>query len=411
MNGKPIAASLSLNVEKDDVDVAWHELFHPSTTDSSASVIDWFTSMYHPTDIRLTGSGRGALAMILASFGITTGDEVVVQAYTCMVVINAIRSVGATPIFCDIDKTLNIDPAFLQSVITKKTKAVIVQHTFGVPADIFSIQKILEKWTNIALIEDCAHSIGSQYAEMPVGSYGDAAFFSFGRDKAFSSVWGGMALINASGKKYQKQPLSSYPLIDPPMSWVRTQILHPLLFSLFLPVYRYGIGKVGIELAKQLHLISNQVERSEKDGIPAEVARYLYAPSLARLLMTQLQKLDRYVKERRSDVDQYVRCFTKNDGYTTQEIRAGSSLMRFTIFVDMADDLIVYAKKHGVLLGRWYSHVIDPGGSSYEKAGYQDGSCPNAEWYAKRAVNLPTRISARERDIVIRTIKSWKGNT
>jgi dTDP-4-amino-4,6-dideoxygalactose transaminase len=409
MNGKPITASLSPNVEQEDVNIAWRTLLHPSTTESTGSVTNWFINRYCPADIRLTGSGRGALSMILTSFGTKTGDEVIVQAYTCMVVINAIRSVGATPIFCDIDETLNIDASYLSTVITKKTKAVILQHTFGVAADIASIKTCIAN-KGIALIEDCAHSLGAQYDGKPLGSFGDAAFFSFGRDKAVSSVWGGAAMLNETGKKYTKNAFASCVLTDPPASWVRTQILHPILFSLFLPIYRYKIGKIGIELCKRLGLISRPVELCEKNGVPAPVSKYSYAPDLAALLLPQLRKLDRYVKERQMDADVYAKQLTKKIGCTTQKIHPGSSPMRFTIFIDHPDVFVAFAKKRGILLGRWYSHIIDPAGSSYEKAGYRLGSCPNAERYATQAVNLPTRIPPFERETVIKAVMEWKGN-
>ena len=73
--------------------------------------------------------------------------------------------------------------------ITPKTKAIIVQHTFGIPANMNQLV-VFAKKHGLYLIEDCAHSLGATYQGKKVGSFGDAAFFSFGRDKVVSSVWG-----------------------------------------------------------------------------------------------------------------------------------------------------------------------------------------------------------------------------
>ncbi len=84
------------------------------------------------------------------------------QAFTCNAVSNPIFWAGAKPIYVDIDETYNMDPADLKNKISSKTKAVIVQHTFGVPAQIEKIQEICKK-NKLILIEDMAHALGSKY--------------------------------------------------------------------------------------------------------------------------------------------------------------------------------------------------------------------------------------------------------
>ena len=117
------------------------------------------------------------------------GDEVLVQAFTCVAVPNSVLWAQATPVYADIDATLNIDPIDVEKKITNRTKAIIVQHTFGIPADMDALVALAKKH-NILLIEDCAHSLGATYKGKKVGTFGDAAFFSFGRDKVVSSVFG-----------------------------------------------------------------------------------------------------------------------------------------------------------------------------------------------------------------------------
>ena len=139
---------------------------------------------------------------MIKSFDITYGDEVIVQAFTCLAVPEVVIWCGAKPVYLDIDESLNLDIRLLEKSISSKTRIIIVQHTFGIPAKIDMIKKIAQKH-NIILIEDCAHSLGAKYNSQKIGTFGDAAFFSFGRDKVISSVFGGLAFINPRSKYYK----------------------------------------------------------------------------------------------------------------------------------------------------------------------------------------------------------------
>ena len=141
-------------------------------------------------------NARGALYFGLKGLGIGQNDEVIIQAYTCVSVPNAIMALGAKPVYVDISLAdLNIDPFKIEEKITSQTKAIIVQHTFGLPADMANISAIAKKH-KLFLIEDCAHALGAKFNNKPVGGNGDFSIFSFGRDKVISSVNGGMLITN-----------------------------------------------------------------------------------------------------------------------------------------------------------------------------------------------------------------------
>lgn len=194
-----IHTSLSPNTESDDLWLAFKLLFQPWKWKRGSSVRLLEQRFAHEVQAQQAISfqrGRDALFILLQSLGIAEGDEVILQAYTCVVVPNAIQFLGATPVYVDIEKEgFNMDPALIEAAITPKTKALIIQHTFGEPADIEAIQAICKRH-KLFLIEDCAHSLGSTHQGKPVGSFGDAAIWSFGRDKVISSVWGGMVTTN-----------------------------------------------------------------------------------------------------------------------------------------------------------------------------------------------------------------------
>ncbi len=124
-------------------------------------------------------SGTDALHLALLAEGIGPGDEVITSAFTFIATAEAIKYVGATPVFVDIDPgTFNITPENIKAAITDKTKAVMPVHLFGQPADLPAIKAICEKH-NLKLIEDCAQSFGATISNQQTGTFGDAAGFSF----------------------------------------------------------------------------------------------------------------------------------------------------------------------------------------------------------------------------------------
>ncbi len=124
-------------------------------------------------------SGTDALHLALAAAGIEQGDEVITTAFTFIATAEAIRHVGASPVFVDIDpQTFNIDPLLIEQAITPKTTAVLPVHIFGQPADTKQIKAICDKH-GLKLIEDCAQSFGASVNNTKTGSIGDCAGFSF----------------------------------------------------------------------------------------------------------------------------------------------------------------------------------------------------------------------------------------
>ena len=124
-------------------------------------------------------SGTDALHLALLASGVGPGDEVITSPFTFIATAEAIRYVGATPVFVDIDpKTFNIDPAAIESAITGKTRAVMPVHLFGQPVDMAQISGLCER-NGLLLIEDCAQSFGASINGHQTGSLGISAGYSF----------------------------------------------------------------------------------------------------------------------------------------------------------------------------------------------------------------------------------------
>ena len=137
-------------------------------------------------------SGTAALHLALLAMEIGENDEVVIPSFVCPALLNAIRYVRAVPVLADIDReSLNMDVRDLRRRRTGKTKAVIVPHMFGLPADIREIVDL-----GIPVIEDCAHSLGSRYEGAPTGSFGVLSVFSFFATKVICTGEGGMIAAN-----------------------------------------------------------------------------------------------------------------------------------------------------------------------------------------------------------------------
>ena len=129
---------------------------------------------------------------LLKILGIKTGDEVILQGSTCSVMVNAILRSGACPVFADIDKdTFGSCVKGIKNCITKRTKMIIAQHSFGIPCRINPIVK-LAKDNNIFLLEDCALTVGSKINGTICGNFGDAALFSTDHSKPLNLLIGGL---------------------------------------------------------------------------------------------------------------------------------------------------------------------------------------------------------------------------
>ncbi len=143
-------------------------------------------------------SGTDALHLALLAAGIGEGDEVITSAFTFIATAEAIKYVGAKPVFVDIDdKTFNITAENIEQAITAKTKAIMPVHLFGQPADLNKIKALCEQY-NVKLIEDCAQSFGATVDGAQTGSFGDAAGFSFFPSKNLGAFGDGGLVVTQS---------------------------------------------------------------------------------------------------------------------------------------------------------------------------------------------------------------------
>ncbi len=140
-------------------------------------------------------NGTVAIHLALAALGIGEGDEVIVPDLTFAASINGVIYTGATPVIADIDpETWTLSPSAVEKLITPKTKAIMPVHIYGHPCHMDELMAIAKKH-NLLVVEDCAEALGALYKGQHVGSFGDAATFSFFGNKTITTGEGGMVLF------------------------------------------------------------------------------------------------------------------------------------------------------------------------------------------------------------------------
>jgi dTDP-4-amino-4,6-dideoxygalactose transaminase len=401
---KTISISLSPNTERDDINLAFSLIFKPWKWKRGKEIKEFersFRNYFGFKNAFSFNSGRSSLIAILKAMEIGAGDEVIVQAFTCNAAINPIIYVGACPVFADINSNLNISAEKVIKKITKKTKAIMIQHTFGYPADIDEIRRICVA-NNIYLIEDCAHALGAKYKDSFCGSFGDASFFSFGRDKIISSVYGGMVTINNDAllekvSHFQKE------IEYPSLYFIKQQLLHPVLMNrIVLPLYNSKIGRGLLALFLNLNILSKAVTTKENQGELPSYFPQRMPNALAILAMNQFNKLDRFNEHRREIAEVYESLlvnkkefkviFKKNED---REI----VFLKYPVLNVNPSKVVKEARKEGIYLNDgWFGSAIVPPLTSLEKVCYVPSSCPEAEEVAKRIVCLPTHINISRED-------------
>jgi len=155
---------------------------------------------YHSvSDAVAVSSGTAGLHLALLALGVGEGDEVIVPSFAFIAVVNSVLQVRATPVFAEIDPaTLNLDSASVKRAVTPRTRAILVVHTFGVPAQMDALMGIA-RHHGLAVIEDASEAIGAEFEGRRVGGFGDLAVLGFYPNKQLTTGEGGAVLAREGG--------------------------------------------------------------------------------------------------------------------------------------------------------------------------------------------------------------------
>ncbi|GJM17009.1 MAG: polysaccharide biosynthesis protein [Thermodesulfobacteriota bacterium] len=367
---------------------------------------------YHKTNIEGGSSyhffkGRVALYAILNAIGVGADDEVIIPAFTCVVVPNAISYLNAKPVYVDISRsTFNLDPEKLEESITESTKAIIAQHTFGIPADMDKILGIAKKY-QLYVIEDSCHAIGSRYRSEEVGTLGDAAFFSSQWSKPITTGLGGWAIVN--NKEIGQMMKELYPSFVEPSNkdilLLRFQylayslLLKPSMFWYLQGFYR-SLANLGLVIGS-----SSKEELEHKMSIDYKMKMSDWQKSL---LSEKSEEIENVIEHRKWIVSLYEDSLRKRGMEIVQLPKYYDPVfLRYPILVKDKAKTLKEAKKSRVELGDWFVSPVHPNLNGWEKINYQKGMCPTAEYVCNHIINLPThmRITEQETKRIIQVIE------
>ncbi len=200
-------------------------------------------------------SGTAALHLALLGLEVGAGDEVLCPAFSWVATANAVVLTGATPVLVDVEpRTFNLDPNQIQGKITPKTRALIVVHQFGLPAEMNRIDKAAP---GIPLIEDAACAVGAEYRGQKVGAYGTAAAFSFHPRKVITTGEGGMITTNSDRIATAVRQLRNHGLASVSEPWN--------LPDLSMPGFNYRMNDIQASLGQvQLKYLDRLLESRRK---------------------------------------------------------------------------------------------------------------------------------------------------
>ncbi|MFQ5807707.1 MAG: DegT/DnrJ/EryC1/StrS family aminotransferase [Phycisphaerae bacterium] len=334
--------------------------------------------------------GRVGLCAVLRALGVAEGDRVGLCAYTCLGTVEGVCRLRARPVFLDVDRHMNIAPAALERPNTP-LKALVLQHTFGVPSDIDAALSRAHK-DNIPVIEDCCHALGATWKERLVGTFGVAAIFSFQWGKSFSTGQGGMLTFQDASLARELDRLAATDAVVPTWREAGSLAVQRQLFRWFVtPRTRPWLRKV-YGWACNRGLISGSEPTSEQLLGPAKGFFKLCSPGQARAGLRQLRLWPETMQRRCETAAEIHRELDRAGvAFERPDSCASPVYLRCPVWVRSKQAALETSAAQNLDVAGWYCTPAHPlEGRALEELGYQPGSCPTAEAAFARVVTLPT---------------------
>lgn len=315
-------------------------------------------------------NGTAALHVAMFGCGIQPGDEVIVTPMTFAASSNAIIYMGAVPVFADIDeKTYNIDVKEVEKKITGRTRAIVAVDFAGQPVELDELRKLASKYS-LRIIEDSAHSLGSEYKGKKVGCWADVTTFSFHPVKPITTGEGGMIVTN-SKEIYER------------MKRYRT----------------HGITRNEEEL---IYKDKGSWYYEQQDlGY-----NYRLTDIQAALGSGQLTKIDQFIKRRREIVQIYNEAFQENEEiitpYEAEERKSGYHIYVIRLVLEKLKvgrrEIFEALRAENIGVNVHYIPVYYH--PYYQEQGYSKGICPIAERVYESIITLPLYPGMLNEDVI-----------
>ncbi len=388
----------------EDCMVALRYLVNPWQLVQGSAIAEYEQAFARQIGVRYAFSfshGRVGLYAILRGLGIGPGDEVLLQVPTHIVVANAIRYTGARPVYVDCTReNYNMDLAQAEQRITPRTKALVLQHTFGIPVDLDATLELTCRH-GIALIEDCVHALGATYDGRQVGSFGQAAFFSTEETKTISTTMGGMAVTDdpeLAARVQEFQANSAWPT-----RWQAARyVLKLLLYHVLTEPHLHRYTRAIYEFFGKRNPLPQPTTYEEIHGErPANYEQRL-SNAQAALGLRQLRRLEANLAHRRAIAQAYCERLSRESfPAPCVPAKAEPAYVRYPVWVKDRDAIECATARH-VVLGKWFTSVLEEA-IAPQYGDYEMGSCPRAEAAAIHLVNLPTHLRVNWQDVEVIT--------
>ncbi len=336
---------------------------------------------------------------ILKAMGIGADDHIAIQAFTCLAVPEAIQVSAAMPVYIDIERTgFNIDADDLKSKITPRTKAIIVQHTYGIPADMNKIIEVARS-ANLPIIEDCCHTLATTYKGKLMGTFGTASFFSFEWGKPVIIGIGGSAIVNDLSLREELHNQLTYYRNPRRGRQARLQLqylAHRLLYRpwLFWPVRSlwHVLSALGAAESNYNSILKSQA---------AEDFSLRMGKSLQRRLNSKLARVQAITERSREIAAAYsTQIRSPFVQHPVCPPESNTVFARYPLIARNKPALLAKARECRVELSDWYSTPVHPLASrDLHLVHYQPGSCPEAEARCNQVVTLPVNSAVGRRDV------------
>lgn len=308
-------------------------------------------------------NGTDALVLTLDGYGIGPGDEVITTPFSFFATAEAISRIGAKPVFADIDPhTYNLNPKEIEQHITAATKAILVVHLFGQPAEMKEICDIARKH-RLLVIEDACQALGASYAKQPIGSLGDAACFSFFPSKNLGTMGDGGMVATSN-------------------------------------------DELAASLRQLRHHGSTKKYVHERIGYNSRLDELH-----AAILLVALQQLDDWNKLRIQRAQKYNEAF-KSVSVIQLPIAGADRIHIYHLYclrTQSRDELMFYLRKRGIQCAVYYPIPIHLQ-SAYVQLGYAKGEFPVAEQMSQCLLAIPMGpfLSKSDQDKVIAAVLSFE---
>jgi len=358
-------------------------------------------------------SGRMGFYDLMCTLDIGGGDEVILLGATCAVMVNAVLKTGAKPVFSDIDiNTFGSEVRSIKNCISRRTKMIVAQHSFGIPCDIMPILELAQS-KRIFLLEDCALSVGSALDGKKVGDFGHAALFSTDNSKPLNTLIGG--LIYTANADLADQLRRSQKKC-PQLSLDKQQALWRqfLLERRFCNPRQYGLmGIIDAFFHLKRKIFHSENPFLSEDFGASHNASYPYPakiPSfLAALGLIEVQRWPKVASERKALLKKIIEVLDQREGmhlpraYTNK--RWDIVPLRFAWF-QSSGAYIRHALKDVVHVPwTWFMTPIVATSEPLDRFGYCAGSAPVSESVGPDMINLPCNICHENHEVFLNCLK------